>query len=268
MSLDHLKPLIDAVFHRAEPGILPQEWRAVAEILEALDAGRIRVAEKTGGEWVVNETAKKAILLHFKYAGNRTFEAGDFRFFDKVPVKTDFESLQVRCVPQAIVRYGAFVAPGVVLMPSYINIGAYVDSGTMIDTWATIGSCAQVGRCCHISGGVGIGGVLEPPQAAPVIIEDNVFIGARSEVAEGVIVEEGAVLAMGCYIGRSTRIFNAMTGEISCGRIPARAVCVPGALPAADGSHSTYAIIIKKFRDDKTEARVALNEVLRMQNLG
>lgn len=264
MLIDQLKPLIDAAYDKDKADITEEVRAAVAAILKDLDEGRVRVAEKSGGAWRVNETAKKAILLHFKCGENRVFEAGEFRYFDKVPVKTNFDKINVRCVPQAVVRYGAYVAPDVVLMPSYVNIGAYVGSGTMIDTWATVGSCAQVGRHCHVSGGVGIGGVLEPPQAAPVIIEDGVFLGARCEVAEGVIVEEGAVLAMGCYVGQSTRIYNAMTGETLTGRIPARAVCVPGALPSRDGSHSTYAIIIKKYRNDKTDARIALCDVLRM----
>jgi len=162
-----------------------------------------------------------------------------------------------------VARWGSYVAPGVVLMPCFINIGAFVDEGTMVDTWATVGSCAQIGRRCHLSGGVGIGGVLEPLQAAPVIIEDGVFIGARSEVAEGAIVEEGAVLAMGCYLGATTKIFNALTGEVTHGRIPRRAVVVPGSLPARDGSHTTYALIIKKYRDERTDARTALNALLR-----
>ena len=236
----------------------------VRQTIALLDQGRIRVAESAApGAWHVNEWVKQAILLYFRYHHNRPMEAGDVQFFDKIPLKGDFERRGVRVVPMAVARWGSYVAPGVVLMPCYINIGAYVNEGTMIDTWATVGSCAQVGRHCHISGGVGIGGVLEPVQAAPVIIEDEVFIGARSEVAEGVLVEEGAVLAMGCYVGATTKIYNALTGEVTSGRIPRRAVVVPGSLPAKDGFHSTYALIIKKFRDEKTDARTALNELLR-----
>ena len=189
--------------------------------------------------------------------------AGCFAYLDKVPLKTNWEGHGARVVPPATVRYGAHVAPGAVLMPCYINLGAWVGSGTMIDTWSTVGSCAQVGENCHISGGVGIGGVLEPLQASPVIIEDNVFIGARSEVAEGVRVREGAVLAMGCYFAASTRIYNVMTGETTTGAIPPRAVVVPGSLASKDGSHNTYALIIKKIRDARTDARTALNEILR-----
>lgn len=266
MNLDELSGLINSAFDKSAKDVTDAERGAVNQMLEALDRGQARVANKLDGRWIVNELAKKAILVYFRTTPNREFRAGDFRFFDKVDVKTDFEAAGVRCVPQAIVRRGAYVSPGVILMPSYVNIGAWIGEGTMIDTWSTVGSCAQIGRHCHISGGVGIGGVLEPPQAAPVIIEDNVFIGARSEVAEGVIVEEGAVLAMGCYVGRSTRIYNAMTGETTYARIPARAVCVPGTMPAEDGSHATYAIIIKKYRDEKTEARIALSDALRPQN--
>ncbi len=237
--------------------------RAVAETLAALESGRIRVSEKNGAEWVVNEWVKKAILLHFKHSSMQPMEAGVLHFFDKVDVQGGWKNSGPRVVPPATVRAGAYVSPGAVLMPSYINIGAYVDEGTMIDTWSTVGSCAQIGRNCHISGGVGIGGVLEPMQATPVIIEDGVFIGARSEVAEGCIVREGAVLAMGCYLGKSTKIHNAITGETMFGEIPPRAVVVPGALPSRDGTHHTYALIMKKIRDEKTDARTALNEILR-----
>ena len=236
----------------------------VRQTIALLDHGRIRIAEKNGdGTWKVNGWIKQAILLYFRHHQNRYLTAGDLEFFDKIPLKKNYDRLEVRAVPLAVARWGSYIAPGVILMPCYINIGAYVDRGTMIDTWATVGSCAQVGRNCHISGGVGIGGVLEPIQAGPVIIEDNAFIGARSEIAEGAIVEEGAVLAMGCFVGKSTKIYNALTGEITRGRIPKRAVVVPGSLPSSDGSHSTYALIIKKFRDEKTDASTALNEILR-----
>jgi 2,3,4,5-tetrahydropyridine-2,6-dicarboxylate N-succinyltransferase len=238
--------------------------RAVAETLDRLNVGEIRVAESRNGQWIVNEWIKRAILLHFRLTSSVRMSAGPLEWFDKVPLKCGFAELGVRCNPIAVVRRGAYLEPGVVLMPSYVNIGARVGAGTMIDTWSTIGACAQVGARCHISGGVGIGGVLEPPQARPVIIEDDVFIGARSEVAEGVIVEREAVLAMGCYVGASTKVWDTERDTvIEPGRIPARAVCVPGSLPSRDGSHSTYALIIKKRRDARTDARTELNALLR-----
>ncbi|MEQ8849031.1 2,3,4,5-tetrahydropyridine-2,6-dicarboxylate N-succinyltransferase [Botrimarina sp.] len=236
----------------------------VKQALDLLDAGEVRVAEKRGGQWVVNEWVKKAVLLHFRFTNNREMTAGPIEWFDKVGLKTGWEQARVRSVPTAIARYGSFIEPDAVLMPCYVNIGARVGSGTMIDTWSTVGSCAQVGKNCHISGGVGIGGVLEPLQANPVIIEDDVFLGARSEVAEGVIVEEGAVLAMGCFLAQSTKVYSVPEGRvIEPGRIPARSVCVPGSLASKDGSHHTYAIIIKKQRDAKTDARTALTSILR-----
>ncbi len=242
----------------------PAARDAVARALELLDQGSIRVAQKQGAEWTVNEWVKMAVLLYFRFNDNGTIAAGDLSWYDKVPVKGNWRTAGVRAVPPAVARFGSFVEQGAVLMPCYVNIGARVGSGTMIDTWATVGSCAQIGRNCHISGGVGIGGVLEPVQASPVIVEDNVFVGARSEIAEGVVVEEGAVLAMGCFVGASTRIFDCRTGsQRDPGRIPPRAVCVPGALPSPDGTHSTYAIVIKKYRDEKTDARTALNSILR-----
>lgn len=232
--------------------------------LGLLDSGEVRVAEKVNGEWTVNEWVKKAVLLHFRYSDNREMTAGPIEWFDKVDLKTGWREAKVRSVPTAIARYGSFIEPDAVLMPCYINIGARVGSGTMIDTWSTVGSCAQVGKNCHISGGVGIGGVLEPLQANPVIIEDDVFLGARSEVAEGVIVEEGAVLAMGCFVAQSTKIYSVVEGkELPPGRIPPRSVCVPGSLVSRDGSHHTYAIIIKKQRDERTDARTALTSLLR-----
>ncbi len=242
---------------------------AVAEALALLDSGQARVAEKVNGDWHVHQWLKKAVLLSFGLAKNSVIEGGHSRFYDKVPMKYagytagQFASDGVRVVPDAIVRRGAYIAPDVVLMPSYVNIGAYVDSGTMVDTWATVGSCAQIGRNVHLSGGVGIGGVLEPVQAGPTIIEDDCFIGARSEVVEGVIVEQGSVISMGVYLGQSTRIYNRETGEISYGRIPAGSVVVPGNLPSPDGKYSLYCAIIVKRVDAKTRAKTGLNELLR-----
>lgn len=242
---------------------------AVQEALSLLDSGRARVAEKRNGEWVVNSWLKKAVLLSFRIFENRVMEGGETKYFDKVETKfsgyrpEDFAATGARVVPPAAVRRGAFLAHGVVLMPSFVNIGAYVDSGTMVDTWATVGSCAQIGKNVHLSGGVGIGGVLEPLQASPTIIEDNCFIGARSEIVEGVIVKEGAVISMGVYIGQSTKIYNRMTGEITYGRVPAGAVVVSGNLPAKDGSHSLYCAVIIKQVDEKTRSKVGINELLR-----
>jgi 2,3,4,5-tetrahydropyridine-2,6-dicarboxylate N-succinyltransferase len=246
--------------------------QAVFEAIDALDQGQLRVAEKIDGQWQCHAWLKKAVLLYFRLNANQPMQSGYSQFYDKVPVKYDGltpEQLQatgVRVVPPACVRKGAYVAENTVLMPSYVNIGAYVDSGVMVDTWATVGSCAQIGKNVHISGGVGIGGVLEPLQANPCIIEDNCFIGARSEIVEGVIVEEGAVLSMGVYIGQSTRIYNRMTGEITTGRVPAGAVVVPGSLPAKDGSHSLYCAVIVKQVDAKTRAKVEINELLRLDD--
>jgi 2,3,4,5-tetrahydropyridine-2-carboxylate N-succinyltransferase len=242
---------------------------AVQDTIERLDRGELRVAEKRGGDWVVNDWLKKAVLLSFRIEDNWFIKGGFTNYYDKVPSKyadtnsREFREGGVRVVPPATARKGAYIAPSCVLMPSYVNIGAYVDSGTMVDTWATVGSCAQIGKNVHLSGGVGIGGVLEPVQAAPTIIEDHCFIGARSEVVEGVIVGEGAVLSMGVYIGQSTKIFNRETGEISYGRVPPGAVVVPGSLPAADGSHSLYCAVIIKQVDEKTRSKVGINELLR-----
>ena len=242
---------------------------AVDQAINMIDKGEARVAEKTGGQWVVNEWLKKAVLLYFRMHDNEFLKGGCTNYYDKVPSKyadcsaKDFRSGGVRVVPPATVRYGSYIAPSTVLMPSYVNIGAYVDSGTMVDTWATVGSCAQIGKNVHLSGGVGIGGVLEPIQAAPTIIEDNCFIGARSEVVEGVIVEEGAVISMGVYIGQSTKIYNRMTGEVSYGKVPAGSVVVPGNLPAKDGTHSLYCAVIIKQVDDKTRGKIGINELLR-----
>jgi len=246
-----------------------QLMEAVQEAVTLLDAGEARVAEKVDGDWQVNQWLKKAVLLSFRLSGNRVMPGAHSKFYDKVPMKyadyteEDFKSDGVRVVPDAIVRHGAFVAPDVVLMPCYVNIGAFVDSGTMVDTWATVGSCAQVGKNVHLSGGVGIGGVLEPVQAGPTIIEDNCFIGARSEVVEGVIVEEGSVLSMGVYIGQSTRIYDRETEEISYGRVPAGSVVVPGSLPSSNGKYALYCAVIVKHVDAKTLAKTSLNDLLR-----
>ena len=242
---------------------------AVNEAIAGLDSGEMRVAQKQDGEWVVNQWLKKAVLLSFALNDNRVMEGGWTNYYDKVEPKfagygkDDFIAGGARVVPPAMVRYGSYVAPNVVLMPSYVNIGAYVDSGTMVDTWATVGSCAQVGKNVHISGGVGLGGVLEPLQANPTIIEDNCFIGARSEVVEGVVVGEGSVISMGVYIGQSTRIYNRDTGEISYGRVPPGSVVVSGNLPSQDGKYSLYCAVIVKQVDEKTLGKVSLNELLR-----
>jgi 2,3,4,5-tetrahydropyridine-2,6-dicarboxylate N-succinyltransferase len=268
----NLQQIIDAAWeHRTtlSPGVETGELRAaVNETLAQLDAGRLRVAEKRNGQWVVHQWLKKAVLLSFRLHSNQLMQAGGYtRFFDKVESKfaayteAQFQDGGFRVVPPAMVRRGAFIAKNAVLMPSYVNIGAYVDEGTMVDTWATVGSCAQIGRNVHLSGGVGIGGVLEPLQANPTIIEDNCFIGARSEVVEGVIVEENCVLGMGVFIGQSTKIFNRETGEVSFGRVPAGSVVVAGSLPSA-GCHLYCAVIVKRV-DAKTRAKTGINELLR-----
>jgi len=252
------------------PGNAPADVSAaVDQALGLLDSGAARVAEKRDGRWVVNEWLKKAVLLSFRINDNQPVEAGYTRFYDKVALKYSgydaarFREDGVRVVPPAVVRRGAFVARNAVLMPSYVNIGAYVGEGTMVDTWATVGSCAQIGRNVHLSGGVGIGGVLEPLQASPTIIEDDCFIGARSEVVEGVIVEEGAVLSMGVYVGQSTRIYDRERDEVLYGRVPAGAVVVPGSLPAGNGKYSLYCAVIVKRVDAQTRAKVGINELLR-----
>ncbi len=242
---------------------------AVEQCLEGLDAGTLRVAEPLDGRWVVNQWLKQAVLLSFRLNDNRVVDAGYTKFFDKVPQKfaqydaEKFRAAGMRVVPDAVVRRGADNATDVVLMPSFVNIGAYVDQGTMIDTWATVGSCAQIGKHVHLSGGAGIGGVLEPLQAAPTIIEDDCFVGARSEVVEGVVVERGSVLGMGVYIGQSTRIYDRETGEIHYGRVPAGSVVVAGNLPSKDGKYSLYCAVIVKKVDEKTRAKTSLNELLR-----
>ncbi|WP_417664069.1 2,3,4,5-tetrahydropyridine-2,6-dicarboxylate N-succinyltransferase [Pseudidiomarina donghaiensis] len=271
--MSSIQARIEAAFEqRADisPSRVPAELqRDLTEVIQKIDQGDYRVAEKIDGKWVVNEWLKKAVLLSFRTQDNHVMNGGETRFFDKVDSKfigyddARFRAEGMRVVPPAMVRKGAFIGRNVVLMPSYVNIGAYVGEGTMVDTWATVGSCAQIGKNVHLSGGVGIGGVLEPLQAAPTIIEDNCFIGARSEIVEGVIVEEGAVISMGVYIGQSTRIYDRETGEIHYGRVPAGAVVVPGTLPAKDGSHSLYAAIIVKKVDAKTRAKVGINELLR-----
>ena len=242
---------------------------AVMTAIDMLDSGEARVAEKKEGEWVVNEWLKKAVLLYFRIEDNEFIKGGFTNYWDKVPSKysdfnsRDFRDCGVRVVPPAAARKGSFIASGSVLMPSYVNIGAYVDSGTMVDTWATVGSCAQIGKNVHLSGGVGIGGVLEPIQAAPTIIEDNCFIGARSEIVEGVIVGEGAVISMGVYIGQSTKIYNRETDEVSYGYVPPGSVVVSGNLPSKDGKYSLYCAVIVKQVDEKTRGKVGINELLR-----
>jgi 2,3,4,5-tetrahydropyridine-2-carboxylate N-succinyltransferase len=269
-----LAATIDAAFEeraKFSPANAPAEVTAAVEAaIDLLDRGEARVAEKIDGEWRVHQWLKKAVLLSFRLNDNRIVDAGYTRFYDKLPLKHAehdegrFRAEGVRVVPPAVVRRGAYVARNAVLMPSYVNIGAHVGEGTMVDTWATVGSCAQIGRNVHLSGGVGIGGVLEPLQANPTIIEDGCFIGARSEVVEGVIVEEGAVLSMGVYVGQSTRIYDRERDAISYGRVPAGAVVVPGSLPAPDGKYSLYCAVIVKRVDAQTRAKVGINELLRL----
>ncbi len=248
----------------------PVEVRdAVAAVIARLNEGSLRVAEKRDGDWVVHQWVKKAVLLSFRLEDNAPMQAGALQFYDKVPTKfegwrpADFQAGGFRVVPPAVARRCSFVGKNVVLMPSYVNIGAYVDEGTMVDTWATVGSCAQIGRNVHLSGGVGIGGVLEPLQANPTIIEDNCFIGARSEVVEGVIVEENSVLSMGVYIGQSTKIYDRESGKVLYGRVPAGSVVVPGSLPSSDGKVSLYCAVIVKRVDAQTRAKTGINELLR-----
>ena len=273
MSYADLQNTIERAFEqRGEltPASASRETKeAVETTLNLLDAGALRVAEPRPGGWQTNEWLKKAVLLSFRIVPNTTAAAGDLGFYDKVPLKFSgwnaerFASAGIRVVPPATVRRGAFIAANVVLMPSYVNVGAYVDAGTMVDTWATVGSCAQIGKNVHLSGGVGIGGVLEPLQANPTIIEDDCFIGARSEIVEGVIVEKGAVISMGVYIGQSTRIYDRERDAILHGRVPAGAVVVPGSLPAGNGKYSLYCAVIVKRDDAQTRARTSLNELLR-----
>ncbi len=258
--------------HRARlaPGSVPAKIRrSVAKVIDELDRGRLRVAEKVDGVWHTHQWIKKAVLLSFRTEDNRPIRAGSLRFYDKVPTKFErydrarFKQGGFRVVPPAVARRGAYIAKNVVLMPSYVNVGAYVDEGTMVDTWATVGSCVQIGKNVHLSGGVGIGGVLEPLQANPTIIEDNCFVGARSEIVEGVIVEENAVISMGVFIGASTRILDRASGEILYGRVPAGSVVVPGTLPSRDGKYGLYCAVIVKQVDAKTRAKTGINELLR-----
>jgi 2,3,4,5-tetrahydropyridine-2-carboxylate N-succinyltransferase len=269
----HLQDIIDLAWEgRAQINAVssPEVLEAVETVIADLNKGRLRVAERKGvGQWQVNQWVKKAVLLSFRLNENKTMHAGDLGFYDKVPVKfahLDEQAMRetgVRVVPPAVARRGSYIAKNVVLMPSYVNIGAYVDEGAMVDTWATVGSCAQIGKNVHLSGGVGIGGVLEPLQANPTIIEDNCFIGARSEVVEGVIVEENSVISMGVYIGQSTKIYDRATGEVSYGRIPAGSVVVSGNLPSSDGKYSLYCAVIVKRVDAQTRAKTSINELLR-----
>jgi 2,3,4,5-tetrahydropyridine-2,6-dicarboxylate N-succinyltransferase len=268
-----LQSIIDLAWEsRSEINALnaPAVRDAVEEVIGQLNNGSLRVAERVGvGEWQVNQWVKKAVLLSFRLNDNRVMRAGDLGFFDKVQTKfshlndEQMRTAGVRVVPPAVARRGSYIAKGAVLMPSYVNIGAYVGENTMVDTWATVGSCAQIGKNVHLSGGVGIGGVLEPLQANPTIIEDNCFIGARSEVVEGVIVEENSVISMGVFISQSTKIFNRMTGKVSYGRVPAGSVVVSGSMPAADGSHSLYCAVIVKRVTAATRAKTSINELLR-----
>jgi 2,3,4,5-tetrahydropyridine-2-carboxylate N-succinyltransferase len=272
--MDHLRSVIDDAFERRaelSPAAVPHELAvALDDCLDLLDSGRARVAEPGAGGWRVNEWLKKAVLLYFRTHDNQVIEGGYTRFYDKLPLKyagmspDRFRDNGTRVVPAAIARKGAYIAPNVVLMPCYVNVGAHIGTGTMVDTWATVGSCAQIGRNVHLSGGVGIGGVLEPLQANPTIIEDDCFIGARSEIVEGVIVGRGAVISMGVFIGASTRIYDRASGEVCYGRVPAGAVVVPGSLPAADGSHSLNCAVIVKRVDAQTRAKTAINELLRL----
>jgi len=277
MTTSALASLITSAFEQRanfSPKNAPADVRqAVDEALNLLDQGKARVAEKVDGpngkEWKVNEWLKKAVLLSFRLNDNTQMQTGVTQYYDKVPSKyaqydaARFASEGVRVVPPAFARRGSFIAPNAILMPSYVNIGAYVGENTMVDTWATVGSCAQIGKNVHLSGGVGIGGVLEPLQASPTIIEDNCFIGARSEVVEGVIIEEGSVISMGVFIGQSTKIYDRATGEILQGRVPAGSVVVSGNLPSKDGTHSLYCAVIVKRVDAQTRAKTSLNDLLR-----
>jgi len=271
--MSNLQTVIESAWEqRAEinPGNVAAELRdAIEHTIADLDAGRVRVAEKIDGTWVTHQWVKKAVLLSFRANDNVLTDDGVNKYFDKVPTKfanwteADFRAAGFRATPGSVARRGSYVARNAVLLPSYLNIGAYVDEGTMVDTWVTVGSCAQIGKNVHLSGGVGIGGVLEPMQANPTIIEDNCFIGARSEVVEGVIVEENSVISMGVYIGQSTKIYDRETGEVSYGRIPAGSVVVSGNLPSSDGKYSLYCAVIVKKVDAKTRAKTSINDLLR-----
>jgi 2,3,4,5-tetrahydropyridine-2-carboxylate N-succinyltransferase len=273
MNAQALKHRIEAAYERrnemSSSNVDAETRDAITRAVGALDRGECRVAEKIDGRWQVHSWLKKAVLLYFRTHDNVVVDAGYARFYDRVPLKfTDMDAAEfaaggVRVVPHALVRYGAYVAPNAILMPSYINIGAYVGAGTMVDTWATVGSCAQIGRNVHLSGGVGIGGVLEPLQATPTIIEDDCFIGARSEIVEGVVIGAGAVISMGVFIGASTRIYDRTTGAVLQGEVPPGSVVVSGSMPSKDGSHSLYCAVIVKRVDAQTRAKTALNELLR-----
>ena len=271
--MSNYQTMIDDAFERrseiSPSTVDPVLTQALDQILQDLNDGRLRVAEKINGAWTTHQWVKKAVLLYFRTHDNRVMPAGSRAWFDKVPLRFNgyteeqFRQDGFRVVPPATVRTGAFIGRNVVLMPSYVNIGAYVDEGTMVDTWATVGSCAQIGKNVHLSGGVGIGGVLEPLQANPTIVEDNCFIGARSEIVEGVVVEENAVISMGVFIGQSTKIYDRATGEVTYGRVPAGSVVVPGSLPAADGKYSLNCAVIVKRVDAATRAKTSINELLR-----
>ncbi|UCV21313.1 2,3,4,5-tetrahydropyridine-2,6-dicarboxylate N-succinyltransferase [Ferribacterium limneticum] len=267
-----LQAIIEELWERRtelSPQSPPDTIAAINQVVGMLDSGTLRVAEKINGDWVTHQWAKKAVLLSFRVRDNRVQESGDVRFYDKVDTKFEgwseeqFRQGGFRVVPGTIVRKGSFVAKNAVLMPSFVNIGAYVDEATMVDTWVTVGSCAQIGKNVHLSGGVGIGGVLEPLQANPTIIEDNCFIGARSEVVEGVIIGENSVLSMGVYIGQSTPIYDRETGEVTYGRVPPGSVVISGTLPKANGAYSLYAAIIVKKVDAQTRSKTSINELLR-----
>ena len=273
MPTQTLESLIDAAFERRtelSPSQAPTDLsQALDRVIADLNAGRLRVAEKIDGRWVTRQWLKKAVLLYFRTHDNRVIEGGDLRYFDKVPGRfdgytaEDFRQGGFRVVPSAVARAGTYIAPNVILMPSFVNIGAYVDEGTMVDTWATVGSCAQIGKHVHLSGGVGIGGVLEPLQATPTIIEDHCFIGARSEIVEGVIVEAHSVISMGVFIGQSTKIYDRSTGEVTYGRVPSGSVVVTGSLPSADGRYSLNCAVIVKRVDAQTRAKTSINDLLR-----
>jgi len=273
MHTDILESVIDAAFERRadiSPDRLdPELADALEEVIAGLTAGHLRVAEKIDGLWTTHQWIKKAVLLYFRVHDNRVMHAGDASYFDKVPMRfegyteADFRNGGYRVVPPAVARIGSFIGRQVILMPSYVNIGAYVDEGTMVDTWATVGSCAQIGKRVHLSGGVGIGGVLEPVQAGPTIIEDDCFIGARSEIVEGVIVEANSVISMGVFIGQSTKIYDRTTGQVIYGRIPSGSVVVPGSLPSSDGTYSLACAVIVKRVDAQTRAKTSINELLR-----
>ena len=273
MTQHPLQPLIEEAFER-RADITPTNFdpvlgKAIEEVIAELDSGHLRVAEKINGEWVTHQWLKKAVLLYFRTHDNAVMEGESTRYFDKVPTKfadyseQDFRNGGFRVVPNAIARKGSFIGKNAVLMPSYVNIGAYVDEGTMVDTWVTVGSCAQIGKNVHLSGGVGIGGVLEPLQANPTIIGDNCFVGARSEIVEGVIVEDNSVISMGVFIGKSTKIYDRETGEVHYGRVPSGSVVVSGSLPSADGKYSLYCAVIVKKVDEKTRSKTSINELLR-----